>query len=61
MEDDKGRTVRQPCCDAWAKAHEWGTDNEGHLALIYYRDDKPRIGSDLPPVQFCPWCGTKKG
>lgn len=51
--------IEQPCCDAWAKAHEWRTDNEGYGELVYY-EDGARIGKDLPPVKFCPWCASSK-
>jgi hypothetical protein len=60
--------IPEPCCDAWAKAHERGTDNEGYGAVVGYWDfdgsgiEKPHIGhEDLPPVKFCPWCGAEKG
>ena len=60
----------ESCCEAWAKAHEWKTDNEEYQALVHYdwydreyRENPStvaRIGSNLPPVRFCPWCGAKK-
>lgn len=57
-----------PCCETWAKAHEWETDNEMYGRLVHCNDEKegrhaapyPTIGSDLPPVKFCPWCGQSK-
>lgn len=60
-----GRPVKQPCCEAWAKAHEWGTDNEGHSALVHYlpadqEGAKAYFGIGQPPVHRCPWCATKK-
>lgn len=59
----------EPCCEAWAKAHEWETDNEAYAPLVHCNDEKdakyaapyPSIGSGLPPVKFCPWCGAEKG
>jgi hypothetical protein len=57
-----------PCCEPWRKAHEWETDNEMYGRLIHCNDETdgrhaapyPTIGSDLPPVKFCPWCGSPK-
>jgi hypothetical protein len=49
--------VQRPCCETWAKAHESGTDNEGYGSLIA---EGLRIGYELPPVRFCPWCGSPK-
>jgi hypothetical protein len=59
-------------CDAFVKAQQRGTDNEGYDQLIYrYSADllkkhpflggDPRwsVGSELPPIHFCPWCGSK--
>lgn len=62
-------TNLMPCCDAWAKAHERKTDNEQYGRLIHCNDETdpeyaepyPTIGSGLPPVKFCPWCGAEKG
>ena len=54
---------KEPCCEHWKHAHEIGTDNEEYSVLVWYdEDDKGRaaIGSDLPPVRFCPWCGAVK-
>lgn len=60
-------TVIQPCCDAWAKAHQGGTDNEGYGRLIRdwgyvdaYDVSMLTMGSYLPEVRFCPWCGHPK-
>lgn len=55
----EGTPLTQPCCDGWAKAHEWGTDNEGYGSLVYCFDGT-RIGLELEPVRFCPWCGAGK-
>lgn len=61
--------VLWPCCKWWARAHEWGTDNEGYAPLIRWRDCGPHMGyatedeafdAYLPAVEFCPWCGAKK-
>lgn len=68
--------VIQPCCDAWAKAHQRGTDNEGYGSLIdtehirfeegptletvHFRSIQIGHDCDLPEVRFCPWCGHPK-
>jgi hypothetical protein len=68
--------VKQPCCETWAKAHEWGTDNEGYAPIVLYvgvgdevtnhiADLKAHIGYSggdgiAEPVRFCPWCGAGK-
>lgn len=51
---------RNICCDAWRKARQSGSDNEGWSALIHWFDGFPCMGCGLPPVRFCPWCGKKK-
>jgi hypothetical protein len=50
-----------PCCNAWGKSEESGTDNEGYAALRWDLDGEWHFGLDLPPVKFCPWCGAPKG
>lgn len=57
----------QPCCPAWARAHEWETDNEGYAPLIFTHDEDDegmfsRTGyyNLLPDIRFCPWCGAEK-
>ena len=53
--------AEEKCCDAWEKAHESCTDNEGYGALIFSSfDGEEHMGVDLPRVKFCPWCGAKK-
>jgi hypothetical protein len=56
--------VREQCCAAWATAHLAGTDYDAFCALLRYerRKDigKPILGSDLPPIERCPWCGAAK-
>jgi hypothetical protein len=61
--------VVEPCCQEWAKAHEYGRDCENHSWLIAYEmrwpqtaadlawSGAPVIGTDLMPVRYCPWCG----
>lgn len=51
---------QMPCCEDWEEAHKRGTDNESYDVLIGYENGLPVIGSDLPPVRFCPWCGARK-
>lgn len=56
------------CCETWLKAQTDGTDNEGCYSLIHENKDatslslwgKWQMGYNLPPVKFCPWCGTAK-
>lgn len=63
-EDDEMRVpVREACCESWRKAHEYATDNEMYLSLVHEAEGGayPFIGSGLPPVKFCPWCGAEKG
>lgn len=66
---EKGRLPKESCCDAWYEANQKSSDNEGYGALVYdgeepwmKPEDKGRahIGSYLPPVSFCPFCGAKK-
>lgn len=45
-------------CQAFKDAQGPCTDNEGYGRLL--RRDGPdawSIGSNLPPLKFCPWCG----
>jgi len=45
------------CCETFEKATKRGTDNEGYGALIY---GPSLIGCDLPPMDYCPWCGKRR-
>lgn len=55
------RRIMIQCCDVWAKAHEAGTDNEMYSSLISDESDgESWMGSELPAVRFCPWCGKPK-
>lgn len=48
------------CCSAMVHAQEDGTDNEGYGPLVYQSMNKAYYaGSDSPPINRCPWCGTK--
>jgi hypothetical protein len=47
------------CCDDFESARRWKTDNEEHGELIEIRDGRWHIGSNLPPIEHCPWCGVK--
>lgn len=54
------KPIMQNCCDAFRRALERGTDNEGYEPLVYrdVRDGAIKIGHyDLKPMRFCPWCG----
>ena len=58
----RGRWVEiEVCCDAFGKATDDGTDNEGYGRLLMDRGNGSTwaIGCDLPPIAFCPWCGSK--
>lgn len=53
------------CCEDMMAAQQRETDNEGYGRLVQliahightdYR--RPVIGTDLPPILFCPWCGA---
>lgn len=46
------------CCPNFLEATENGTDNEGYGALIRPWERKWKIGSDRPPMLYCPWCGA---
>jgi hypothetical protein len=48
------------CCRTWKTACGPGTDNEGYSSLVCDIGGDEEIGLDLPPVRFCPWCGTRK-
>lgn len=51
------------CCNAWKKAQQHGTDNEGYGPLIAHGYESERnnwyMGEELPPAIYCPWCGKK--
>ena len=66
----------EACCEPFAKAQTRRTDNEGYDALIRTKCEYvPQgnelkvietegcfvMGSDLPPINLCPWCGAAKG
>ena len=64
--------VVEPCCEPWERAHLIGTDCEMISSLVGYANrwpmskldatepGWPTIGTDLPPVRYCPWCGHSK-
>ena len=55
-------TETENCCDTFRRAVEEDTDNEGYEALAHYSDDGSVVmGSNLPPIKFCPWCGAPYG
>lgn len=47
------------CCTDMRDAHSPGTDNEMYGSAVYTYDGETRMGTDLPPIKFCPWCGHK--
>jgi hypothetical protein len=54
--------VEEPCCQPWETAHMLGTCSEGAHWLVWSSTHTglPVIGTDLPPVRYCPWCGHSK-
>lgn len=48
------------CCETWEHSKLSGTDNEMYGSVTWECDGKWRIGCDLPPVKFCPWCAAPK-
>jgi len=46
------------CCAEFRAAMLAGTDNEGYMELIEWRQGW-MMGSTLPAMRFCPWCGVK--
>lgn len=45
------------CCKAFTHALEDGTDSEEYECLMRFDRDDYFLGSDLPAIEFCPWCG----
>ena len=48
------------CCLDFKKAMRIGSDNIGFDTLIFIQDGSAQIGYGLPPISFCPWCGSLK-
>ena len=46
-------------CGNFEKAKEEGTDNEGYIPLVYENNYQWYMGSDMPRITYCPWCGEK--
>ena len=47
------------CCELWDKARQAGTDCDGYTELLCnYGNHSWFIGRNLPPISFCPWCGS---
>ena len=44
------------CCEAMKHAQEDGTDNEVYGKAVL---GSWTIGTGLPDISFCPWCGNK--
>ena len=52
--------VSEKCtCDAFMKALESGSDNEGYAELFIYFEGAWTLGDGLPTPVFCPWCGKQ--
>lgn len=49
------------CCEPWRTAQLDGTDSEAYGRLLSNYGGEWHMGSDLPEVRFCPWCGARKG
>ena len=49
-----------PCCNEWTEAQVSGTGSEMYGSLLVKINDEWRVGCDLRPVAFCPWCGSPK-
>lgn len=51
------------CCEVFERAKGWETDNEGWGPLLVIGDESQEegiiLGSKLPLINFCPWCGVK--
>jgi hypothetical protein len=61
--------IKHTCCSAFERAKEVGTDNEGYEPLVFLSsgaendpmaapEGEITIGTNLPTIRFCPWCGT---
>ncbi len=49
------------CCRDFADANDLHTDSSGHGALINLSShSKFKMGRDLMPINYCPWCGQCK-
>ena len=46
-------------CSEFREAQQSCTDNEGYGRLIREWGGEWRIGSDLPAMNYCPWCGNR--
>lgn len=57
--DELSQLASSACCNCseFQDAQKKYTDNEGWDPLIYEWDNGWGIGSDLPPMNYCPWCG----
>jgi hypothetical protein len=45
-------------CRNWLRAQQSGTDNEAYGRLLGHFGDDWSMGSDLDPIDYCPWCGA---
>lgn len=53
-------SVSHRCCPEFERALHSASDNEGYEPLVFpdADDGMIKIGSDLPPIRFCPWCSA---
>lgn len=57
-----GEQSREPtrfCCADMKTAQKLYTDSEGYGALATWHERGLYIGCGLPPLEICPWCGSK--
>lgn len=50
------------CCDHWAKAQQPGTSAQAEQSTataLWQTQGEWKMGSFLPPITFCPWCGKQ--
>jgi hypothetical protein len=50
------------CCEQWAKAQQPGTSAQGDQSTataLWRVQGEWKMGSFLPPITFCPWCGKQ--
>ncbi len=50
--------VHHNCCTTFDRAQQSGTDNEGYGRLMWVHAGIASMGCGLPPIDYCPWCGT---
>ena len=49
-------------CEAWSQARQEMTDHEmvgPAIGTVYQEPGKFTIGTDIPDIEYCPWCGAQ--